>query len=56
MQVMWVSTPEVYEKPIVQYGRLPTSLKHEEAGTYTTYNVGHFGFHGRIYKAIMKGL
>lgn len=56
MQVMWVSTPEVYEKPIVQYGRLPTALKHEEPGTYTTYNVGHFGFHGRIYKAVMKGL
>ena len=56
MQVMWVSTPEVYEKPIVQYGRFPTMLKYEEPGTYTTYNAGHFGFHGRIYRAVMKGL
>lgn len=28
MQVMWVSTPEVYQQPIVQFGRLPTNLKH----------------------------
>lgn len=56
MQVMWVSTPEFYNKPIVQYGRLPTALKFEEEGIFTTYNVGHVGFHGRIYKAVMKNL
>lgn len=53
---MWVSTPEFYNKPIVQYGRLPTALKFEEEGIFTTYNVGHVGFHGRIYKAVMKNL
>ena len=56
MQVMWVSTPELYNRPIVEFGRLPTALHFRAEGTYTTYNVGHGGFHGRIYKAVMKGL
>lgn len=56
MQVMWVSTPEHYNRPIVQYGRLPTALKSQSEGTFTTYDVGHLGFHGRIYKAVMKDL
>jgi RNA:NAD 2'-phosphotransferase (TPT1/KptA family) len=34
MQVMWVSTPEFYNKPIVQYGRLPANWKHEIEGTF----------------------
>ena len=53
---MWVSTPDKYNQPVVQYGRFPLDLKHEEKGTYTTYNVGHLGFHGRIYRAVIKGL
>ena len=56
MQVMWVSTPDKYNQPVVQYGRFPLDLKHEEKGTYTTYNVGHLGFHGRIYRVVIKGL
>lgn len=56
MQVMWVSTPEFYNQPVVEYGRLPTALKHKENGTFTTYNVGKLGFHGRIYRAVMKDL
>jgi len=56
MQVMWVSTPDKYNKPVVQFGRFPFDLKHEVDGNYTTYNVGHVGFHGRIYRAVMKGL
>jgi hypothetical protein len=56
MQVMWVSTPEFYNKPVVYYGRIPGMLKEKEYATMTTYNVGKIGFHGRIYKAVMKGL
>ena len=56
MQVMWVSTPEKYNRPIVQYGKIPLAMGSEVEGTYTTYNVGRFGFHGRIYRAVMKGL
>ena len=56
MQVMWVSTPDKYNKPVVQYGRFPLDLKHQEKATYTTYNAGHLGFHGRIYRAVIKDL
>ena len=56
MEVMWVSSPEFYNNPVVQYGRLPTLMKNEVKATYTTYDVGHIGFHGRIYKAVMTGL
>ena len=56
MQIMWVSTPQSYNKPIVQYGRLPGSLHMQQAGTYTSYNVGHLGFHGRIYRVVLKNL
>jgi hypothetical protein len=41
---------------VVQYGRFPLGLKEQEEASYTTYNVGHLGFHGRIYRAVMKDL
>ena len=56
MQVMWVSVPEHYNKPAVHYGKYPTNLPHKAEGTWTTYDVGHLGFHGRIYRAVMTGL
>ncbi len=56
MQVMWASSPEFYNKPIVEFGRLPGELKGVVEGTWITYNVGHLGFHGRIYRAVIKGM
>jgi acid phosphatase type 7 len=57
MQVMWVSTPEHYNEPIVEYGLIPGMMKQVAEGTYHTYNVGKVGgFHGRIYVAVMKDL
>jgi len=56
MQVMWVSNPEEYLEPVVFYGEYPTKLNQMEKATTDTYNVGHFGFHGRIYRAVMKNL
>jgi hypothetical protein len=31
-------------------------LKGTAVGTWTTYDVGHLGFHGRIYRAVIKGM
>lgn len=56
MQVMWVSNPESYNKPVVHFGDLPTKLNRKAYAVTKTYNVGHIGFHGKIYKAVLTGL
>lgn len=57
MQVIWVSNPEHYNQPVVEYGHIPGMLNQKAEGTYHTYNVGKVGgFHGRIYMAVMKDL
>lgn len=57
MQVMWVSNPQKYQKPVVYYSQYPTTLRKEYAiASRSTYNVGHFGFYGQIYRAVMKNL
>lgn len=56
MQVIWVSNPEEYLQPAVMFGTLPTKLNQIAKATTATYNVGHLGFHGRIYTAVMKNL
>lgn len=57
MQVIWVSNPEHYNEPIVEYGRIPGLMNKKAIGTYHTYNVGKMGgFIGRIYVAVMKDL
>lgn len=56
MQVMWVSNPEAYEQPVVKYGLYPSKLEQTVPANITTYNVGHYGFHGKIYRAVMKNL
>lgn len=53
---MWASAPELYNKPVVEFGRLPGIMNGKVYGNWTTYNVGHLGFHGRIYRAVIKGL
>lgn len=53
---MWVSTPEKYNRPVVYYGRIPGELKGRVAATFDAYNVGHIGFHGRIYRATITNL
>lgn len=53
---MWVSTPESYSNPVVMYGASRTKLNQMSHATFTTYNVGHLGFHGKIYRATMKNL
>ncbi len=57
MQVMWVSTPEHYDTPFVEYSAYPSFIKSSKAeGKYWTYDAGHIGFHGRIYYAVMTNL
>jgi hypothetical protein len=57
MQVIWVSNPEHYSQPFVEFGRIPGLLKQTAEATYHTYDVGKVGgFHGRIYVAVMKNL
>lgn len=57
MQVIWVSNPEHYNEPFVEYGRIPNMQRQTANATYHTYDVGKVGgFHGRIYVAIMKDL
>jgi len=41
MQIMWVSNPESYSKPIVKYGKLLTKLDSLATANITTYHVGH---------------
>ncbi len=53
---MWVSNPESYSKPAVVFGTLSTKLSQVANATINTYDVGHLGFHGKIYTAVMKDL
>ena len=56
MQIMWVSNPEHYDEPAVFYGQYPTKLTTVAKANISTYNVGHIGFHGKIYRAVMSNL
>lgn len=57
MQVIWVSNPEHYDQPFVEYGHIPGMLRQTANATYHSYDVGKVGgFHGRIYVAVMQGL
>ena len=56
MQVMWLTSPDKLNKPCVKYGLSTHQLNETANATWTTYNSGHFGFHGRVYTAVMKGL
>lgn len=56
MQVMWVTAYENYTHPVVHYGRYPSFLNQKAYAIISTYNVGHIGFHGSIYKAILPNL
>lgn len=56
MQVMWVTTPDSYPTPVVHYGNFPSKLDKKVYAIASTYNVGHMGFHGSIYKAILPNL
>lgn len=56
MQVMWVTPVEYLENPIVYWGSDSENLTNSALGTFHTYNVGHFGFHGNIYLAYMANL
>lgn len=56
MQVIWVTTPDSYKKPVVHYGLFPSRLNKKAHAIISTYNVGHIGFHGSIYKAILPNL
>ena len=56
MQIMWVSNPEMYEMPVVKYGLYPFQLTQQVRAKVSTYDVGHLGFHGKIYHAVMINL
>lgn len=56
MQIMWISNPESYNKPIIKYGTQPWRLNCTSYAITKTYNVGHYGFHGKIYKSILTNL
>ena len=57
MQVIWVSNPEHYNQPFVEFGRAPGMLTQSANATYHTYDVGKIGgFHGRIYVSTIKDL
>lgn len=53
MQVIWVTTPDSYKTPVVHYGNFPSQLNRKTFAIISTYNVGHLGFHGSIYKAVL---
>lgn len=53
---MWVTTPDSYPKPVVYYGRFPSKLDQKVNAIASTYNVGHMGFHGSIYRAVLPHL
>jgi hypothetical protein len=38
MQIMWVTQPDRYFKPIVKYGESEHSLKNTVEANWTTYN------------------
>ena len=56
MQVMWISIPIKYRNPVVKYGINPFNLNHKSAAIIDTYNVGHIGFHGFIYRSVLSEL
>jgi hypothetical protein len=56
MQVMWVTIPDTVLSPVVHYGHFPSQLDKKSYAIATTYNVGHMGFHGSIYKAVLPNL
>lgn len=56
MQVMWITSPDKHKHPCVKYGLDAKKLDMTANATYTTYNAGKLGFHGRIYKAVMTQL
>lgn len=56
MQIMWVSQPDRYPRPIVKYGESEGKLHMKANATWTSYNKGKVGFYGRIYRAVMTGL
>lgn len=56
MQVMWVTTPDKALAPVVHYGTNQLNMSAVKNATWEEYNDGHFGFHGRIYRAVMTGL
>lgn len=56
MQVMWVTTPDSFNTPVVHYGHFPSKLDKKVFAISSTYNVGHMGFHGSIYKAVLTNL
>lgn len=53
---MWVTPHENLTSPVVFYGEKMDDLVNNIKGTWHTYNVGHLGFHGRIYVAYMRNL
>lgn len=53
---MWVTNPVKYHKPVVYYGTYPTKMNKKVYAISKTYDKGHIGFHGLIYKAIMIDL
>lgn len=56
MLVMWATTPDSYKTPIVHYGHFPSKMDKKVSAIISTYNVGHLGFRGSIYKALLTGL
>ena len=53
---MWVTALETCQKPVVHYGRFPSQMNMKQLAIASTYNVGHIGFKGSIYKAVLKNL
>lgn len=53
---MWVTPLERLTKPFVQWGENFYDLSNQADGSWHTYNVGHFGFHGHIYVANITNL
>jgi hypothetical protein len=56
MQIIWVTVPDIAPKPVVHFGKFPSQLNQKVYAITTTYNVGHIGFFGGIYKAILPNL
>ncbi len=56
MQVMWVTAITNCTHPVVHYGRFPSQLNQKAYAVISTYNVGHIGFMGSIYKAVLPNL
>jgi|JI7StandDraft_1071085.scaffolds.fasta_scaffold289209_1 hypothetical protein len=56
MQVMWVTVLDTVSKPVVHFGHFPSQLNKKSYAVTSTYNVGHMGFRGSIYKAVLTDL